>query len=207
VLSFVRSVISNPEITSEIATFLQRVLPIAQRSSLSQTLLKLVSCGVPDIYQGSEVWDSRLTDPDNRNRVDFDACAGMLERCQGATASEVLAEMESGTAKLWLIQRVLGLRRSRPEWFGTDVPHLPIHAMGTQASRIVSFRRGSNVVVVAPRLWGALLTQGFGETQLDLPPGTHRNLFEPDTSYTGRVDVAHLLSGFPVALLYTENAQ
>jgi (1->4)-alpha-D-glucan 1-alpha-D-glucosylmutase len=187
-----------------VAEFLQKVLPIAYRSSLSQTLLKLTACGVPDIYQGAEIWDTRLTDPDNRGRVDFSQIAQMYERCRHATAQDVLAELETGVPKLWLIHRVLELRRNKPEWFGVGVAHLPLYAMGSQAQRVVAFRRGQNVIVVAPRLWGDLLSQGFGDTQLDLPPGSYRNLFEPDMSCSGRVDVARLLATFPVALLYTE---
>lgn len=204
VLSFARSAISNPEIIAEITSFVERLLPIAQRSSLSQTLLKLTCFGVPDIYQGSELWDTRLTDPDNRNRVDFTEYSSVLERCRDATAQDVLTDMDSGAPKLWLIHRVLRLRRERPEWFGSEAAHLPLYAIGSQSSRIIAFRRGANVVVVTPRLWGGLLAQGFGETHLDLPPGTYQNLFQPDASYTGRVDVAQLLSSFPVALLFTE---
>ncbi len=205
VVGFARRAVSNPEITTDVAEFMQKVLPIAQRSSLSQTLLKLSSCGVPAIYQGSELWVTRRTDPENRTRNDFSALAPALERCKDANVSDVLAEAEAGTPKLWLIHRVLRLRQEKPEWFGPPAPHLPFYAMGPQASRIVAFRRGSNIVVVAPRLWAVLLAHGFGETQLDLPAGEYRNLFNPDASYTGRVDVSVLLSDFPVALLYTES--
>jgi (1->4)-alpha-D-glucan 1-alpha-D-glucosylmutase len=206
VLSFARGAIANPEVMGAVVAFVEKILPIAYRSSLSQTLLKLTACGVPDIYQGAELWDTRLTDPDNRGHVEFTELARILERCSRATAPEVLSDFESGAPKLWLIQKVLELRRKQPEWFGSAAPHLPLHAMGVQAARTVAFRRGQNVIVVAPRLWGNLLAAGFGDTQLDLPPGTYQNLFEQDVSYCGRVDVGQLLSTFPVALLFTETA-
>ncbi|HYJ08256.1 MAG TPA: malto-oligosyltrehalose synthase, partial [Polyangiaceae bacterium] len=157
VLGFMKSALADAELMASVATLVEEIQPIAWRSSLSQTLLKLTACGVPDIYQGAELWDTRLTDPDNRSLVDFELRRQMLTRAVRASVEEATSDLASGLAKVWLIQRVLGLRRLKPDWFGPQAPHLALSARGSQASRVVAFARGERVVVVAPRLWGELL--------------------------------------------------
>jgi (1->4)-alpha-D-glucan 1-alpha-D-glucosylmutase len=180
-------------------------LPIAWRSSLSETLVTLTAVGVPDIYQGAERWDTRLTDPDNRNPVPFDELARLLERAKRASPEEALAGLADGIPKLWLIQRVLATRASHPEWFGAEAPYRPIAVDGAQADRIVAFSRGERVVVVAPRLWGHIMKLGFGDTRLTLPAVPFRNVLDQDARYDGTVSLGQMLSRFPVALLIAEN--
>lgn len=206
VLDFMKHVLADGELMASVAELVDEVLPIAWRSSLSQTLLKLTACGVPDIYQGSELWDTRLTDPDNRGPVDFGVRRQMLARAVRASVEEATSELASGLAKVWLIQRVLGLRRLKPDWFGPQAAHVALPAQGSQASRVVSFARGERVVVIAPRLWAELLQQGFGDTSVSLPNGAYRNLFDSDPRYSGRVELSELLRRFPVALLIAEGA-
>lgn len=205
VQGFVRGVLADAEIRRSVDEFVKRLLPIAWRSSLSETLIQLTAAGVPDIYQGAEIWDTRLTDPDNRGRVDFDALRALLARAKRASPEEALAGLPEGITKLWLIARVLEARRRNPEWYGPEAGYQPLLARGRGADRIVAFQRGRRVITVAPRLWGAIAKQGFGDTVLDLPPARFRNLLDRDTGHEGTVAVGELLSRFPVALLVAEN--
>jgi len=204
VLGFASAVLQNAELMQRVGAFVARILPIAWRSSLSQTLLKLTACGVPDIYQGAESWDTRLTDPDNRGRVDFGEAEAAFARVRGAALSDVLAQFEQGSPKLWLLYRVLGLRREHPDWFGPNTPHSPLTVSGRAAQRLVAFARGERVVVLAPRLFAGLLESGFGDTRVELPPGTYRNLLDPDRVVSGNPEVAEALGRFPVGLLVQE---
>jgi (1->4)-alpha-D-glucan 1-alpha-D-glucosylmutase len=207
VLDFARSVLDDRETMDKVSAFVNRIAKVAWHSSLSQTLLKLSACGVPDIYQGSEIWDTRLTDPDNRGPVDFELRKDCLRRVAHASIEEALAGFEEGLPKLWLTQRVLGLRRLKPDWFGPSARYVPLPARGSRASSIVSFSRGEHVVVIAPRWWRPLLEQGFGDTSIELPNGAYRNLFDSDARYSGRVELQQALRRFPVALLIAENKQ
>jgi (1->4)-alpha-D-glucan 1-alpha-D-glucosylmutase len=206
VLDFARSVLSNPGVLQSVGEFVGQLLPVAWRSSLSQTLLKLTACGVPDIYQGSELWDTRLTDPDNRGPVDFDEHRRLLEVATRASSEDALAGFEQGLPKLWLLQRVLGLRRFKPDWFGPSAGYRPLQPLGPDADRVVAFARGEHLVAVAPRLWRRLLSTGFADTELVLPAGSYRNLFDSDVRYSGKVALGAMLRRFPVALLLAERS-
>jgi len=189
---------------ANVERFVNRVKPIAFRSSLSQTLLKLSACGVPDIYQSAETWDTRLTDPDNRNPADFEALQAALAQAERASLADVEQGYEQGLPKLWLIQRVLWLRRQRPDWFGADVPYRPLTVSGREADNVVCFARGERVVVIAPRLFGALMKRGYGDTRITLPSGSFHNLFDPDTRVEGSLELSSVLERFPVALMVRE---
>ena len=104
--------------------FLESFIPLAEEiarmgaiNSLSQTLLKLTSPGVPDIYQGNEIWDFSLVDPDNRRPVDYAKRKKMLDALKGATPEELLDNWSDGRIKLFLTHRLLTFRRENPELF------------------------------------------------------------------------------------------
>src|SRR5438034_3098227 len=104
--------------------FLPIFLPVAKEiarlgaiNSLTQTLLKLTSPGVPDIYQGNEIWDYSLVDPDNRRAVDYNRRREMLEALPSATPAELMHAWQDGRIKLFLTQRVLRFRREHSDLF------------------------------------------------------------------------------------------
>jgi (1->4)-alpha-D-glucan 1-alpha-D-glucosylmutase len=169
-------------------------------NSLAQTLLKLTCPGVPDIYQGTELWDASLVDPDNRRGVDFAARRALLRRLEGATPEEVMADGESGLPKLWLIQRALSLRRSCPRLLAGDAAYRPVEPQGSRARHVVAFLRGEGVMTVVPRLVMGLRA-GWGDTSIDLPSGAWRNVLTGEEGISGRVGMAALLRRFPVGLL------
>jgi (1->4)-alpha-D-glucan 1-alpha-D-glucosylmutase len=199
---FVARLLEDREFIASLEAFLEPLMPTARRTSLSQTLLKLTSPGVPDIYQGTELWDESLVDPDNRRPVDYDERRRLLEHARTAGAAEALAEMEAGLPKIWLIARVLNLRARRPELFGAHSAYAPLDATGAHADRVVAFARGGEAIVVAPRLWlGLERAGGWSDTLLRLPAGRWQDELSGLVHAGPSVRVADLLAEFPVALL------
>jgi (1->4)-alpha-D-glucan 1-alpha-D-glucosylmutase len=162
--------------------FLPLFLPAAKEiarlgaiNSLTQTLLKVTSPGVPDIYQGTEVWDYSLVDPDNRHPVDYKMRQQMLERLSSVTPDELMKTWPDGRIKMFLIQRALRFRREHPDLFQSG-EYSSVQAAGTFAECCVSFTRqlaGKWIVVIVPRLSSRIGFPPIGElwkdTAIELP--------------------------------------
>lgn len=209
--------------------FHQRIAELGMLNGLAQTVLKLTVPGVPDLYQGTELWDLSLVDPDNRRPVDFDQRRRMIEQLSemmesGAEAAcaRLLEHWPDGMVKLYIVWRLLSLRRSRDEVFQRG-EYLPIEAAGTRANHLVSFARteaDAALLVCVPRLLARLATSSapyatgesvWADTVLTLPEELAgrrwRNVLtgqpvEATGGEDGRqLSVALLLSTFPVAVL------
>ena len=144
-------------------------------NSLAQTLLKLTSPGVPDIYQGNEIWDFSLVDPDNRRPVDYKRRREMLAQLAQTKPRELVDLWPDGRIKMFLTQRALQFRREHVDLFRRG-GYLPLRASGTFAECCISFARELNgqwVVVIAPRLSSRIGFPPVGEkwkdTLVDLP--------------------------------------
>ena len=129
-------------------------------NSLSQVVLKLGSPGVPDFYQGTELWDLSLVDPDNRRPVDFDLRQRLLERSETAAPDpdELLANWSDGRIKLFVTRAGLQLRRELPDVF-VGGEYLPLSVESSVAGDAVAFARrsgGHAVIAIAPRLCSSL---------------------------------------------------
>jgi (1->4)-alpha-D-glucan 1-alpha-D-glucosylmutase len=135
-------------------------------NSLSQAFLKMVSPGVPDFYQGTELWDLTLVDPDNRGPVDYrvrvEALAGLKAREEeigpGKLIGELLASLEDGRIKLYLMYRVLNYRRGNRDLFDQG-EYLPLEGQGVRGRSLCAFARrasGKTVIAAAPRFLAAL---------------------------------------------------
>jgi (1->4)-alpha-D-glucan 1-alpha-D-glucosylmutase len=200
---FIERCLADGAFIGSLVSFLERLLPAARVSSLSQTLIKLTAPGVPDIYQGTELWDLSLVDPDNRRPVDYQARRRMLEQARSATAEQALAGMESGLAKLWLIQRVLALRARRSELFGPASTYHGLSAAGDKAAHVVAFARGGEAVTVGQRL---VIGRGgmWANTTLRLAQGRWRDELSGEVHAGGEVPLQRLLAAYPVALLMPE---
>ncbi|HZY65097.1 MAG TPA: malto-oligosyltrehalose synthase [Rubrobacteraceae bacterium] len=219
---------------SETNLFLDEFVPFAREvawfgalNSLSQTLIKLTSPGVPDIYQGNELWDFSLVDPDNRRPVDYGRRRELLTKLEGIGTDDVRSLLESwqdGRPKLHLTRQALTLRRQWPELFETG-EYVPLEVHGARADHHVAFarRRGEELAITAaPRLYtglgavsGALLPDpdAWSETWIDvsdLPSTTYRNVLTGETVGPEEQDgkamlpAKSLLGSFPVALLKDE---
>jgi len=171
-------------------------------NSLSMKLLALTAPGVPDLYQGSELWDLSLVDPDNRRPVDFELRGRLLDELDalGAAAGRVAWQRrDEGLPKLLLVHRALGLRAERPELFA-GASYEPLPASGAAAGHVVAFCRGGGAVVVVPRLSHGL-RGNWGDTAVELPAGRWVDRVGGRTHEGGAAPLAGLLADFPVALL------
>jgi (1->4)-alpha-D-glucan 1-alpha-D-glucosylmutase len=198
---------------ADFADFIGLLARPAAIASLAQLVLKLTAPGVPDIYQGGELWDFTLVDPDNRRPIDFAQRRRMLGGMSDASAGELAGKWQDGREKLFVTARLLGLRRDDPELFAAgDYQPLGI-GEGRNSDRLCAFTRShrdSALVVALPRLTYGLFRDGvpadFGATEIILPaPGPWRNVFT-GTKLTGRkpLPANELFRDFPVAVLCAE---
>jgi (1->4)-alpha-D-glucan 1-alpha-D-glucosylmutase len=199
---FVGGVFDTPEFVASLERFIEPLILPGRINSLAQTLIKMVAPGVPDFYQGTELWDLSLVDPDNRRPVDFELRSELMKRTRRLTTAEVLTEWDSGLPKLWMIGRILSLRRERAEEFSAQSRYQPLVAQGTHLGRLLAFRRGENLIAVVPRLTRTLAGE-WGDTRLPLPGGAWRNCFT-DELVRREVSPADLFGSFPVVLLLRE---
>jgi (1->4)-alpha-D-glucan 1-alpha-D-glucosylmutase len=196
---FIELTMADEKFITSVSKFIEPIITSGRINSLSQTLLKLTVPGVPDIYQGSELWDLRLVDPDNRRPVDFAARRKLLNEIEGLTPDAMLDRSDEGSPKLWLIRQTLRVRGEFYETFARG-EYKALQAVGDRADHVVGFMRGDKVISIVPRLL-VRLVDGWLDTSLNLPAGKWRNSLTGDTISGGRQKISDLLKRFPVALL------
>lgn len=229
VSSFVKSLLTSGaknRFLNDFMPFQRRVARIGLWNSLSQTLLKLTCPGVPDVYQGNELWTLNLVDPDNRRPVDYTRRIELFESIRKLggdpdplSVIRLLKTPEDGRLKLFLIWKTLCFRKQWPDIFQCG-EYVPLTVQGAKADHIVAFVRSwerSNVLVVVPRLAASLLGDSdappigpnvWGDTEILLPPRIScerfQNAFtEEDTNFSNpeeKIEVSKLLGHFPAAL-------
>jgi (1->4)-alpha-D-glucan 1-alpha-D-glucosylmutase len=195
----------DPRVTAVIDALLADLVGPGWSNALAAKLVALTMPGVPDVYQGSELWEQSLVDPDNRRFVDFDARATLVGSLDGAAVSLIDRPDDPGTAKLAVTRAALTLRRDRPELFTT---YAPVAASGPAADHALALDRGG-AVTVATRLPVGLATKsGWGSTVLDLPPGRWRDVITGATvtSSAEGLSLAEALRSLPVALLVRDES-
>ncbi|RNL86842.1 malto-oligosyltrehalose synthase [Halostreptopolyspora alba] len=204
VLAWPERVLSDSELSEEVAGLVARIRRPGWSNALGQKLVQLTAPGVPDLYQGTELWDLSLVDPDNRRPVDFTIRQALLERLERGRLPEIDA---TGAVKLHVVREALHLRRER------DLSgYRPLRASGPAAAHALAFARGPalDVVTVATRLpLGLAAGGGWADTVLPLPsgPGRWRDLLTRRTLPPAGDDglttatLADLLDRYPVALL------
>ena len=223
-IAFIRAVldrsVNNPFLV-DFEGFQRRVARIGFFNSLSQALLKMTSPGVPDIYQGNELLDFSLVDPDNRRPLDYSLRQQLLETISQATRPEHPFE-PSASAKLHLTSTTLNLRKEYAALFQRG-EYLPLNAIGEHSNYLVAFARrheGRTVVVAAPRLCGKLMQENrdticdsavWGETVLkvsNIRASCFHNVLTgeclPVSSAELQIRIGNLFQRFPVALLVSE---
>jgi (1->4)-alpha-D-glucan 1-alpha-D-glucosylmutase len=209
----------------EFLPFQRKVARMGLMSSISQVVLKLTVPGVPDIYQGNEMWDFSLVDPDNRRAVDYarrSACLAEMQRAaeHGVAAlrpyaAELLAAMNDGRLKLYVTWRLLQLR-AKFETVFREGDYTPLRARGPCATRVCSFSRqhgDARLVVIVPRWFARLAPAGrdpvgdavWHDTVLDAPPGEWLNVLTGDslsmTADDGVLPLVSVFSTLPWAVL------
>jgi len=195
---FVADVYADEVLVADLTAFIRRITPFGWSNSLSAKLVQLTMPGVPDIYQGTELWELSLVDPDNRRPVDYDLRRDFLARlaANGGTAPAV---DDTGIAKLHMVSHALRARRDHPEAYAGSYQPLPV--TGSRASHALAFSRGDVTITVATRLPAGLeRAGGWGDTRLALPAGAWTDRLTGST-HSARVTLASLLESFPVSLL------
>ncbi|WP_067545752.1 malto-oligosyltrehalose synthase [Nocardia crassostreae] len=196
---WIDTVIDGP-VGAELGELVADYAPFAWSEALAQKLLQLCGPGIPDIYQGTELWEDSLVDPDNRRPVDFTHRSLLLQSLTGTPDLD-----PSGAVKMWIAAYALWLRRERPECFvgGT---YTPLFANGDQSAHFLSYARGRKgempEVIVAVTRHTIRLDEagGWGDTVLDLPPGHWTDRLTGHT-FSGRSRLEKLFARLPIALL------
>jgi len=233
VTSFVRTLLTTGaknRFLDDFLPFQRRVARLGAWNSLSQTLLKLTCPGVPDIYQGTELWDFSLVDPDNRRPVDYidrqqilGSIAGWSNPSDALSIGRLLETPEDGRLKLYVIWKTLCLRKHQTDLFQRG-EYLPLAVEGGKADHVVAFARKSgntSALVIVPRLVAGLLNdtdrppigpKTWEDTHLLLPscdcPEKYRNALTGEVldvqkiDACGKIDVSKVLAEFPVALCF-----
>jgi (1->4)-alpha-D-glucan 1-alpha-D-glucosylmutase len=233
VKEFVASLLEDPSpgtnaFLADFLPFQRKVAHYGAINSLAQLLLKIASPGVPDIYQGTELWDFSLVDPDNRRPVDYPHRSGLLHELMtmegqglGPLARDLLSSWENGRVKLFVTCKALSFRRERKELF-LDGAYVPLPVTGGLKDHALAFarKRGDAWAIAAvPRLVTRLAAPGEfpvglgvwgARTAVRLPaegPGRWRNVLTGETLHASGANGSKLLHlhavfhDFPVALL------
>jgi (1->4)-alpha-D-glucan 1-alpha-D-glucosylmutase len=183
----------DPTVRGLVTALARRIEPYGWSNSLSQKLIQLTMPGVPDVYQGSELFEGSLVDPDNRRPVDFDECRALLAGLAGSS----LPDTRTPSAKLWLATQALKARRDRPDLFTS---YHPLVLDGPLQRHLVAFDRGG-AITLATRLPVALeASGGWGESEVRLPPGRYRDALN-DQLASGTVKLGAIFATYPASLL------
>jgi len=218
---------------TDFAEFASRVARIGFFNSLAQALLKLTAPGVPDIYQGNEVLQFSLVDPDNRRPIDYVRNKDLFEKLRRNTAAEgvglteAVSQLSDEPAKLYVTWRTLELRKQHPFCFQRGA-YVPLTAAGSKSDHVIAFARqheGTSVVVAVPRLCARLLNEShdtickqeiWGDAELTVPKddvSCYHNLFTGEclpvktpgpANNVSSIRLAEVFRTFPVALLLSE---
>jgi (1->4)-alpha-D-glucan 1-alpha-D-glucosylmutase len=225
-VAFIETVLSDADFLQVFRPFQQRVAAYGIYNALSQVLLKVAAPGVPDFYQGTELWDLNLVDPDNRRPVNYAHRISLLAEVRTramaaplAFIAEILATPADGRVKLFLTTQLLQARKIYQDIFRQG-SYQPLHVSGQFANHVVAFaRRYENVmaIAIAPRFLTALveptqlpLTEAiWQDTQVALPEGIGLTWTNVITAESGRFNdslfVGQAFQHFPGALLIAQS--
>jgi (1->4)-alpha-D-glucan 1-alpha-D-glucosylmutase len=196
-VAFGDTALAGGELHALVETAMEHNAAAVRAAVLGQKLLQLTLPGTPDVYQGCELVDLSLVDPDNRRPVDYDARMIRLARLRGGEPPHDLSD-----EKLLLVTRALHLRREMRECFADQGSYAPLRPTGTRGRHVVGFVRGGEVAVLATRAWQRLeASGGWGETTVTLPEGLWRDELTGSLCGGGENRCADLFTSSPVALL------
>jgi (1->4)-alpha-D-glucan 1-alpha-D-glucosylmutase len=219
----------NNRFIGEFLPFVKKVAHCGLFNSLSQTLVKIVAPGVPDVYQGTESWDLSFVDPDNRRPVDYAERRRMLAELKSADSTDrnalmqdLLANWQDGRIKLYLLHKLLSFRRAHAEFFA-EAEYTPLKSTtGPMDDRICAFSRHKGkfwIVAIVPRLVSEIVCNGkmplgevWGQQAMSLPVGAPVQWLDiisgqPIASPVNQLMLSDVFKYFPVSLLYHEESE
>jgi len=201
--TYIDAALEDPDFVGVLENYVSTIVELGRQNSLAARLVQLTAPGIPDVYQGQELWDHSLVDPDNRRPVNFGERTKLLgELGTDPVPRRPPALDDTGAAKLLVISRALRVRREQPEWFGPGASYRPLWASGSAAEHLVAFVRAESVVTVVPRLvLGLRRGGGWRDTTLTLPDGRWLDVFTGRRHDGGTAYVLRLLRDFPVSML------
>lgn len=211
----------NDAFWEDFVPFQRKIAHYGILNSLSQTLIKITSPGIPDFYQGTELWDLSLVDPDNRRPIDFDVRGKFLAEIIDLDGNrdflkDLMATPENGKIKLYLIYRSLLTRKENQSLF-EEGAYIPLKAGGAHSDKLFAFARkagNSWVITIAPRLLANLVAEGeyplgqtiWSDTHLIMPDGTPPNWINAITGEELRAGrkllIGEVFTSFPLALIH-----
>ena len=216
-LSFIDRLLEDTDFLQQFRPFQQKIAEYGIYNSLSQVLIKNTAPGVPDLYQGAELWELSLVDPDNRRPVDYQKRRKFLQDIKTESSQDILqlikeliTTKENGKIKLFLTHQLLTARKTYPELFQNG-DYQEIEVTGKHKDSIVAFSRNyrdKTIVAIAPRFLTKIIKPGqlplgmevWSDTSLKLANNNWHNLIDGQT-IAGDTAVGKILQNFPVALL------
>lgn len=202
---------NSAEFLADFSSFADQVAPLGAMNSLTQIVLKCTTPGTPDIYQGTEIWDLSLVDPDNRRPVDYEKRRSLLSTLSDTGAEELVSDWKSGRIKLHVLQKLLRFRRENNEFFN-EASYCPLKTTGAHASRVIAFSRvwkETRLLVIVPRLTRPLgafprgeIWQDTSVVGIDGSGGRWESLFtgNSQTLHDSSAALSQWLGDFPVGV-------
>ena len=201
--AFVEGILGDAEFTGDLQNFVKPLVEPGRINSLGQTLIKLTAPGIADFYQGTELWDLSLVDPDNRRPVDYDLRRRLLAELKTMRPEEIWRRIDDGLPKLWVIHQTLKVRHER-HFFAPGESYRALFARGAKSAHVIAFARGERSITVVPR-FNLKLADDWCDTAIEIPAVHWRNELTGDKLKGGEIRITHLLKHFPVALLTRTN--
>ncbi len=193
--AMIDAVFDDAEVAGVVAGFVAEIEQAGWSNSLTAKLIQLAAPGIPDVYQGSELWETSLVDPDNRRPVDFDIRRLYLSAIASGAQPAI---DETGAAKLLVTTRSLRLRRDNPDLF---TRYAPLPVLGDAAGHAVAFDRGGAVAVGTRLPLGLIARGGWGDAEVVLPGHPLVDVITGRRFEGGQQSLGNLFAVYPVALL------
>lgn len=200
--AFVDATLASDDFVAQVEALVSQLQAAGRSNSLAETLIKLTAPGIADVYQGCELWDHSLVDPDNRRPVDYRLRAALLDELPTLSPAQIVARMDEGLPKLWVLQTALQQRAATPKVFDPTSPYTGLSAIGPMADHVLIFMRGDAAITLVPRLVMKLEAGGgWQDTELRLPEGEWCNVMMPGETWRGSCFMRDVFAVMPVALL------
>lgn len=200
---FIDALYDDEAFLADLGSFCRPLAVPGRLAGLSLLALKATVPGVPDFYQGSELWMDSLVDPDNRRNVDFALRAGLLDGLETADGPPNVDHDDVGMCKLWLTRRLLEVRRrNAPAFIGESASYEPLPVSGALSDGVIAFVRGETIITVASARPVAVVDHhGWGDTTVKLPAGRWADALVAGRFFSGHVAVQDITATYQLALL------